>query len=164
ERLGCSEGRAERHLADRSAPARRALRTVTVLDPAVGSGAFLLGALEILTALGGSRPTSARARRRVLQRCLFGVDLNPAAVRLTELRLWLAVIADDRSGDAESVEPLPNLDCLVRQGDSLLDPSGYWPGRHAASRGEALSLARLRRELVATAGSNKRALARELRR
>src|SRR6185295_10180739 len=58
ERLGCSEGRAERHLADRSAPARRALRTVTVLDPAVGSGAFLLGALEILTALGGSRPTS----------------------------------------------------------------------------------------------------------
>jgi hypothetical protein len=164
ERLGCSEGRAERHLADRSAPARRALRTVTILDPAVGSGAFLLGALEILSEMDGSRPIAARARRRVLQRCLFGVDLNPAAVRLTELRLWLAVIADDRAGDAESVEPLPNLDCLVRQGDSLLDPSGYWPGRHAASRGEALSLARLRRELVATAGSNKRALARELRR
>ena len=45
-------------------------------------------------------------------------------MRLTELRLWLAVIADDPSDRAERVEPLPNLDCLMRQGDSLFDPVG----------------------------------------
>jgi hypothetical protein len=163
-RLCCQEGRAERHLADRSGPARRELRNVTVLDPAVGSGAFLLGALEILSSLeAGGHPT-AQARRGVLRRCLFGVDLNPAAVRLTELRLWLAVIADDRAADAGSVEPLPNLDCLVRQGDSLLDPGGFWPRATPMSRANAGLLARLRCELVAAVGARKRVLARELRR
>jgi hypothetical protein len=164
ERLGCPESRADRYLTERAAPARRALRDVTVLDPAVGSGAFLLGGLELLSEItGGERPTAA-ARRRVLRRHLFGVDLNPAAVRLTELRLWLAVIAEDRAAEPEAVEPLPNLDCLVRQGDSLLDPSGHWPGSHASARADAVALARLRRALVAAAGADKRVLARDLRR
>jgi len=164
ERLNCPESRAERYLAERAAPARRALRNVTVLDPAVGSGAFLLGALELLSEItGGERPTAA-TRRRVLRRHLFGVDLNPAAVRLTELRLWLAVIAEDRAAEPEAVEPLPNLDCLVRQGDSLLDPGAHWPGGHTSVRADAVALARLRRALVAAAGADKRVLARDLRR
>ncbi|MGH7338604.1 MAG: N-6 DNA methylase, partial [Myxococcota bacterium] len=118
-RAGCSEERADRLLDDRDPFTRRALRRLTILDPAVGSGAFLLGALDILA--GPSRPES---RRRILGRSLYGVDLNAAAVRLTELRLWLAVIADDRAESPEQVEPLPNLDALVRQGDSLLDRLG----------------------------------------
>lgn len=162
DRLGCTESLAERHLAERSAASRRALRNVTVLDPAVGSGAFLLGALEILSqTLGGGR--GAAARRRVLRRHLFGVDLNPAAVRLTELRLWLAVIADDRTTQPEAVEPLPNLDCLVRQGDSLTDPDASWPGGPALAPADARALARLRRALVVAVGGEKRALTRELR-
>ena len=164
ERLGCPESRAERYLADRAAPAGRALRDITVLDAAVGSGAFLLGALELLSEVKGGERPGAAVRRRVLRRQLFGVDLNPAAVRLTELRLWLAVIAEDRTTEPETVEPLPNLDCLIRQGDSLIDPSGHWPGAHPSSRGEASALARLRRALVAAAGPDKRALARDLRR
>jgi len=163
ERLGCPEPRATQYLAERADPARRVLRDVRLLDPAVGSGAFLLGALELLAeAEAGGRP-SAPARRRVLRRSLFGIDLNAAAVRLTELRLWLAVIADERAS-AERVEPLPNLDCLVRQGDSLLDPTGRWPGGRAAPRGEAAALGRLRHRLVSATGADKRALARELRR
>ncbi len=163
DRLGCPESRAAQYLADRAEPARRILRHVTVLDPAVGSGAFLLGALELLgEAEAGNRPP-APARRRVLRRSLFGVDLNAAAVRLTELRLWLAVIADDRA-DADGVEPLPNLDCLVRQGDSLVDPAGRWPGARTASRAAAHALSRLRRGLVTSIGGDKRALARALRR
>ena len=164
ERLGCPESRAERYLVERAAPARRALRDIAVLDPAVGSGAFLLGALELLSEVAAGERASAAVRRRVLRRHLFGVDLNPAAVRLTELRLWLAVIAEDRATEPGAVEPLPNLDCLVRQGDSLIDPSGHWPGAHASSRPEASALARLRRALVAAAGPDKRALARDLRR
>lgn len=160
ERLGCAEGRAARYLDGRELPARRVLRGVSVLDPAVGSGAFLLGALELLAEVQAGDRTPAAPRRRALRQSLFGVDRNGAAVRLTELRLWLAVIAEDRS-EPESVEPLPNLDCLVRQGDSLLDPAGRWPGRPIAAR-QARALARLRLALVSTSGTGKRALAREL--
>ncbi len=163
ERLACPEPRAARYLADRAEPARRVLREVTVLDPAVGSGAFLLGALELLAEAESDSCTVTAARRRVLRRSLFGVDLNAAAVRLTELRLWLAVVADERA-DVDAVEPLPNLDCLVRQGDSLLDPAGRWPGGRAVPRGEAAALTRLRRGLVSATGADKRALTRELRR
>jgi hypothetical protein len=105
--------------------AHRPLNEITILDPAAGSGAFLLGALDVLTdlyrAVGDPRPVH-RLRRDILRRQLFGVDLNPLAVRLAELRLWLAVIADDPATDPAQVEPLPNLDGIVRQGDALLDP------------------------------------------
>ncbi len=106
------------------------LRAVRVLDPAVGSGAFLLGTLAALTDAWsvlhpGMRPAGrARLRRRVLRTHLFGVDVNPIAVRVAELRLWLAVIADDPEADIRRVEPLPNLNGVVRQGDALLDPLG----------------------------------------
>jgi len=108
--------------------ARRRLGAVRLLDPAVGSGAFLLGALELLTrAWAGltARATSlCELRRRILRDHLFGVDLNPVAVRLAELRLWLAVIADDPETDLARVAPLPNLNGIVRQGDTLFDPLG----------------------------------------
>lgn len=164
ERLRCAESKAERALDGRSPAAQRALRGITILDPAVGSGAFLLGALDLLASLtAGDRP-AWQERRRVLGRSLFGVDLNPAAVRLAELRLWLAVITDDPADAPEQVRPLPNLDCLIRQGDSLIDPLG---GSVAVPSGPARptaeALARLRRELVNAVGDDKRASARELR-
>ncbi|MGH7631528.1 MAG: Eco57I restriction-modification methylase domain-containing protein, partial [Gemmatimonadales bacterium] len=156
-RAGCSEERAERLLDDRDPATERALRRLTILDPAVGSGAFLLGALDVLAGQRGSR-----ARRGILRRSLYGVDLSAAAVRLTELRLWLAVIADDRSESPEQVKPLPNLDALVRQGDSLLDRFGApLPIRDSPLTAR---LARVRHELVAASGTRKRSLARELRR
>lgn len=108
--------------------ARTALRQLRLLDPAAGSGAFLLGALECLTevrlALLEETSPDARwvIRRRILKENLFGVDLSAVAVRLAELRLWLAVVADDPTTDISSVAPLPNLDGVIRQGDSLLDP------------------------------------------
>ncbi len=156
-RAGCSEERADRLLDDPDPAVRRALRQVTILDPAVGSGAFLLGALDLLAA-----PWGPGARRRILRHSLYGVDLNAAAVRLTELRLWLAVIADDHPESAEQVAPLPNLDALVRQGDSLLDRLGM--PLPILSSPLTARLARVRRELVRTAGPAKRSLARELRR
>jgi hypothetical protein len=163
ERMDCPESRAAHYLAERAEPVRRILREVTVLDPAVGSGAFLLGALELLSEVESDRSSVTAARRRVLRRSLFGVDLNAAAVRLTELRLWLAVIADEPAG-ADAVEPLPNLDCVVRQGDSLLDPAGRWPGGRALPKRESVALTRLRRELMTATGAKKRALTRDLRR
>ncbi len=105
-----------------------ALRGLRVLDPAAGSGAFLLVALDRLTeiraALEPSRQAEARCRlrREILRDNLFGVDLSPIAVRLAELRLWLALVADDPTSDIAAVTPLPNLDGMLRQGDTLFDP------------------------------------------
>jgi hypothetical protein len=106
----------------------KALRRIRVLDPAVGSGAFLLAALESLSTaamtVDGSRspPHPHALRRRILKENLFGVDVNPMAVRLAELRLWLAVVVDDPTTDISKIAPLPNLDGVVRQGNTLLDP------------------------------------------
>ncbi|HXV87303.1 MAG TPA: DNA methyltransferase, partial [Gemmatimonadales bacterium] len=107
-----------------------ALRRLRILDPAVGSGAFLLVALESLVDLRAGlhgqadRARRQRWRREILRRNLFGVDRSPLAVRLAELRLWLAVIADDPADSPADVAPLPNLDGVVRQGDSLHDTLG----------------------------------------
>ena len=163
-RLNCGEGEAGRRLGDGDPVAFAALRSLTVLDPAVGSGAFLLGALERLSELEGGKPeVLARRRRRILERNLFGVDLSTAAVRLTELRLWLAVIAGESSDRPELVRPLPNLDCLIRQGDSLLEPLGSGLRLPAPGRDSAGAIASLRRRVVGATGVEKRTLLRELR-
>jgi hypothetical protein len=100
-----------------------------VLDPAMGSGAFLVAACRYLAnayerALiregGVSEPDltdSDRAgfRRTVAQRCLFGVDLNPMAVQLARLSLWLATLSGDR--------PLTFFDHHLRTGNSLVGAS-----------------------------------------
>jgi hypothetical protein len=160
-RLGCAESQAERRLAEGDRRAVRALDALTVLDPAVGSGAFLLGALERLSEAAGNFRRLAARRRRILRRNLYGVDRNGAAVRLTELRLWLAVIEGERCERPEDVSPLPNLDCLIRQGDSLFDPVGAGL-RTGNDRAAVARLAALRRHVVAAAGREKRDALRAL--
>jgi len=124
-RYGLSQTAVERWVRHGEPPASVPdLRDIAVLDPAVGSGAFLLGALEELAALRattGERPQGA-IRRDVLAHSLYGVDVKLTAVRLTELRLWLALVVDDEPTDLAALAPLPNLDGHVRQGDALLDP------------------------------------------
>jgi hypothetical protein len=164
-RMGCSEQEAERRLIEQDPAAARVLDGITVLDPAVGSGAFLLGTLHRLSVTGAPSGHAER-KRRVLQQSLFGVDRNAAAVRLAELRLWLSVIADDASDSAHAVQPLPNLDCLIRQGDSLFDPGGL-DLLSAASRQEATlatEISQARKQVIGATGSDKRTWVRQLRR
>jgi hypothetical protein len=147
------------------------LRGLTVLDPAAGSGAFLLGALDELAALrraAGDGPPWA-VKRDILATSLFGVDLSLTAVRLTELRLWLALVADCEPPDVRAVLPLPNLDGHVRQGDALLDPlalaASLAGGRGAGIRASGRHVRRLamaRRALFDLSGPAKRAAQREL--
>lgn len=158
-RLRVGEGAADRLIDDPSPGARAILESVTILDPAVGSGAFLVGALDILAAPWSGHPSAwARRRRAIVGRNLFGVDQNASAVRLAELRLWLDVIATDPAERPESVAPLPNLDALLRQGDALAGPRDL-PG--ASSAGEAMGP--LRRNLAVATGAEKRQLDRALR-
>lgn len=171
QRLGLSPGVAARwvHTGEAPHPAPD-VRGLTVLDPAVGSGAFLLGALDELVALRratGEGPALA-VKRDVLASSLFGVDLTPTAVRLTELRLWLALVADETTGDLHSIAPLPNLDGHVRQGDALLDPlmlAQSLGGRTLRGRlVEARQVESARRSLFQLAGPAKRGAQRELAR
>jgi len=100
-----------------------AVLNINVLDPAMGSGYFLVEATEyiarFLIELGiqpqedtGGEADVAYWRRRVAQSCIYGVDLNPLAVDLAKLSLWLITVAKDR--------PLSFLDHHLRPGNSLL--------------------------------------------
>jgi hypothetical protein len=103
-----------------------AILSLRVLDPAMGSGAFLVSACRFLAGaveralivegtLGEhevSEPDRARLRRLVAQRCLFGVDANPMAVQLAELSLWLATLAAEH--------PISFLEHHLQRGDSLI--------------------------------------------
>ncbi len=145
-----------------AAPTLRAVRDVRVLDPACGSGAFLVYALERLAALrrelGESRATD-EIRRDVLARCIFGVDLSPTAVWLCELRLWLSVVIENDETDPLRVPPLPNLDRNIRIGDALTGAT-FARGRVVIT-GSA-RLAELRQRYVRATGTRKQHLARLL--
>lgn len=161
ERLGISWGEATSRLQRRDAKLRDAIGQLRILDPACGSGAFLLGALERITQLRTTPETPAHSlRRKVLSSQIFGVDLDPMAIRLTELRLWLAVTAGDPPTDPDRVQPLPNLDASVRQGDALREPAELISADPAGSR----ELRVLRQRYARATGTAKRTLVRQLRR
>ncbi|HEX6537285.1 MAG TPA: DNA methyltransferase [Gemmatimonadaceae bacterium] len=147
-------------------PVARALRerivALRILDPSCGSGTFLVHALEELAALlgrcGDGRTVTA-TRRALLTACIFGVDVNPRAVWLCELRLWLSVVIESDERDPLAVLPLPNLDRNIRVGDTL---AGDAFGEGACLGGAAVM--RLRGRYAAATGSRKRALERALER
>lgn len=96
--------------------------SLKVLDPAMGSGHFLVEATDFLAralveALGGDPREMEEdevrwSRREVVERCIYGVDLNPLAVDLAKLSLWLSTVSLDK--------PLNFLDHHLRCGNSLL--------------------------------------------
>ena len=146
---------------DEAARLLRRLGTLRVLDPACGSGAFLVHALERIAdlqiALGDARPRDA-VRRSVLATSIFGVDLNPMAVWLCELRLWLSCVIDTTETDISRVTPLPNLDRNIQLGDALLG-DGFERGAGARDTG---ALTRLRVRYARATGPRKASLARAL--
>jgi len=98
-----------------------ALLSITVCDPSCGSGHFLLAAArrlaerlaELRAPDGAVRPDDYRhALREVAGRCLFGVDINPMAVELCRVALWLETV--------DPGKPLGFLDHHIRCGNSLL--------------------------------------------
>lgn len=106
------------------------LASIRVCDPAVGSGAFPLGMLHEIVDLRlalshifpEKLPESGRTaydfKRHAIKHSLYGVDIDPGAVEIAKLRLWLSLVVDEQ--DFHSIKPLPNLGYNIMQGDSLL--------------------------------------------
>ncbi|WP_434478522.1 Eco57I restriction-modification methylase domain-containing protein [Gemmatimonas sp.] len=135
---------------------RNRLEALRVLDPACGSGAFLVHVLETLDALLAALhdPRDAHTRRRdLLARCVFGVDRQPMAVWLCELRLWLSVVIECHETDAVRIPPLPNLDHHIRVGDSLAG------GSFRFAPPSARTLSSLRERYARASGARKQRIA-----
>lgn len=138
-----------------------ALRRIKVLDPACGSGAFLVHTLERIAALRiqlGEPGSIGDIRRRVLASSIFGVDLNPMAVWLCELRLWLSIVIECDEVDPMRIAPLPNLDRHIRVGDSLAG----WAFDDRGGPASGKKIASLRARYIRAVGPRKRTLARAL--
>lgn len=122
------------------------LRGITIVDPACGSGSFLVGMLHILDDLQeranrqlGQHETSFDRKKRIIGQNLYGVDVMDWACHVAELRLWLALIIDTQFTREElHVRPeplLPHFTFKIRCGDSLVQELGginlgYLRGSH----------------------------------
>lgn len=109
------------------------LRNITIIDPAVGSGSFLVGMLNILTDLIkrandqlGYHVTDYNIKKGIINNSLYGVDIMKWAVHVCELRLWLQLIVEtEMKPEERTIEPLlPNLNLKIRVGDSLVQQIG----------------------------------------
>ena len=101
------------------------LGEVTVVDPACGSGAYLLGMMQELVELqtllfnaGVDDKSLHTLKLEIIERNLRGVDIDPFAAHIAQLRLWLSLTIE--YDGPPPVPPLPNLDLGIVTGDSLL--------------------------------------------
>ena len=112
-----------------------------LLDPACGGGAFLLEAYQVLLNWqlqqvishyptghdllrrnkSGEWQLSWAARQQILQHCIYGVDLDPEAVTITQISLWLKLLEGAIGSDNTPPDPLPNLNANLKIGNALLD-------------------------------------------
>jgi hypothetical protein len=101
---------------------RNRLCNIRVVDPACGSGAFLVAAFDVLDgeyrraneqiqAITGN-PDLFDINREILNANLYGVDLNPESIEITKLSLWLKT--------AQYGKPLESLEANLRIGNSLI--------------------------------------------
>ncbi|MFA4830662.1 MAG: Eco57I restriction-modification methylase domain-containing protein [Patescibacteria group bacterium] len=103
------------------------LATIKVCDPAIGSGAFPVGMMNAIVKarmvlssyLKDKNRTLYAFKRDCIQNSLYGVDIDPGAVEIAKLRLWLSLVVDEDK--IKQIKPLPNLDYKIMQGNSLLE-------------------------------------------
>lgn len=100
----------------------QALINIKVCDPAVGSGAFPLGMLNEIVQARQALSVHIRTERSIfdlklhsISHSLYGVDIDPGAVEIAKLRLWLALVVEEKEP-----HPLPNLEHKIMQGNSLI--------------------------------------------
>ena len=102
------------------------LENIKICDPAVGSGAFILGILNFIVNIKKITFYFSKNRilknlyevkRNLIENNLFGIDIDYGAIETCKLRLWLSLTIDEE----DIVKPLPNLDFRIIQGNSLIE-------------------------------------------
>lgn len=119
----------ERRSQGRGSQAREALLSLRIIDPACGSGHFLLSAARHLAQAVAEVTTPAEPERSMRQamhdvvaNCIYGVDLNPMAIELVRMNLWLEGYQPNK--------PLSFLDSHLVCGNSLLGITSWEELRH----------------------------------
>jgi len=143
-----------------------ALRRVRVCDPACGSGAYLLGMLhelmDLRTCLFSTKsldPISAYDRKlEIIQRNVYGVDIDAFAVNIARLRLWLSLAVEF---DGDDPPPLPNLKFEIEEGDSLAAP-GPQPGQVSMWQEETDRLCKTKAAYIRAHGDTKKTLEQKI--
>jgi hypothetical protein len=104
------------------------LASICICDPAAGSGAFLVGMMKEIVrkreVLNSYLPESSKRsvynfKLNAIHNSLYGVDIDPGAVEIAKLRLWLSLVVEEE--DIKNIKALPNLDYKIMQGNSLLE-------------------------------------------
>ncbi len=125
------------------------LKNVKTIDPACGSGAYLVGFVNELmriyrTLIPNAEPEEIFAfKKHCVSKCVFGVDLEEYAVQIAQLRVWLSLISE-----AVNPMPLPHIDLNIVVGDSISGPN---PGKHylwPADQENALRIGELRQQCM----------------
>lgn len=99
---------------------RDKLKEVKICDPAIGSGAFPMGMVNLLAklyiSLGVNSNELGTIKRHIIENNIYGVDIEKGAVDIARLRFWLAMVVEE-----SNPRPLPNLHFKIMQGNSLLE-------------------------------------------
>ena len=129
-----------------------ALLSLQILDPACGSGAFTCGVMNALMKRIDPQKKLTQAERfqkklTILQNVIYGIDIQPMAVQITTLRLFLSLLHEMQPQPQEynfGIESLPNLDYKIVAADTLtgIDCSGLFFNAHQVLFNEILALKR----------------------
>ena len=98
-----------------------AIKEVKICEPAIGSGAFPMGLLNLLVSLREKlEPVNNRCdlKKEIIQNNIYGIDIEKGAIDIARLRFWLSIMVDDAG---TKPTPLPNFDYKFMQGNSLLE-------------------------------------------
>jgi len=102
------------------------LKKITILDPAIGSGAFPMGMLHEIVQKRielGDSTNFGELKREVIENSIYGIDIEPSAVEIAKLRFWLSIVVDENKPT-----PLPNLFYKIMVGNSLIETiNGFDP-------------------------------------
>ena len=116
---------------DKKAEIVNALKSMKILDPACGSGAFPMGALQRIVHLiqkcngvTSDKNSLYSLKLDLIEKCLYGVDIQPIAVQICKLRFFISLICEqdktDSISDNYGFNPLPNLETKFVAANSLI--------------------------------------------
>lgn len=112
---------------DRAGTIDKSLGKVTVCDPAVGSGAFPVEMINLITDIrmrlrdyvkDNKNLTPYDIKLHAIKNSIYGIDIDAGAVEIAKLRLWLTLVVDEEN--PTMITPLPNLDYKIIKGNSLV--------------------------------------------